>query len=85
MPAVQMGRVLVPAVQKGVQCTQKITDVEIHPRKKDQLLDQNLVLTEASCIAYPLKELSSRSIFHYNSQMGWCQYDLEQKVKCHLI
>lgn len=34
MPAVQMGRVLVPAVQKGVQCTQKITDVEIHPRKK---------------------------------------------------
>lgn len=53
--------------------------------KWSKLSDLNLILTEASSIAYPLKELSSRSIFHYNSQMSWCQYDLEQKVKCRLI
>ena len=40
-------------------------------------LHKNLILTEPAGIAYPLKELSSRGIFHHNSKVGWCQYNLE--------
>lgn len=29
-------------------------------------IDKNLVLAETACIAYPLKQLSSRGKFHHN-------------------
>jgi hypothetical protein len=38
--------------------------------------EAGLVLTEVTSIAYPLKHLSPRSIFHYNGKMRWRQNDL---------